>query len=387
MQSLAHELASALSPEPNASSGLLEELGIDPEEYDGGMDNADVQPEYPMANGTLAQELATEDLEIPSLGQDIPQINEPSHEDNIESYLTPSSMDRQTRQPEQDSMTILAQDLDSTDQFLTQLRRLDAEAGSSNQPPLEKVAADIIRHINDTIREREGQVRELLEYEREFRKIAGEVGGTDALSHLEALEDVVGLVDDEPTAPQSAHERLSTLEEEPPQTPTSPRGWDAEPEYSNLLDVRDDLDLQSELVNHSSKDVIPAAPHINGPPTAAAAIPQFTHVRTINTSLITSLTSISEHTQVTGAATAEAGRKIRALKNKLGGWRTDWDSAERSRLKIEKWELGVIEDSPSGDSTPSKRLDARQFAQEQIKAFEAAIAEAGIKTQAIMAAS
>ncbi len=58
-----------------------------------------------------------------------------------------------------------------------------------------------------------------------------------------------------------------------------------------------------------------------------------------------------------GAATTEAGRKIRALKNKMGGWRTEWDSAERSRLKIERWEAGLAEgedtEAPDNyDNTP-----------------------------------
>ena len=388
MHSLAHELASALSPEPNASSGLLEELGIDPEEFDQGMDNTDAQPEYAITNGlgSLADELSAEDPDTTVSAHSVPVINEPSHEENAEPHLDSSTLKRRPRQPDQDAMTILSQDLESTDKFLDQLRRLDAESGASTQPPLEKAAVNIIQHINETIREREGQVRELLEYEREFRKIAGEVGGSDALSNLDALEDVVGLVDEVPTAPHSAnHERLPTLEEEPPQSPTSPRGWDVELEYSSLLDPREDPELHMETSIPSSKDFLPTAPSIEGPPTPAAAIHQFTHVRTVNTALVTSLTSISEHTQVTGAATAEAGRKIRALKNKLGGWRTDWDSAERSRLKIEKWESGVLEEN--GSSTPTKRIDARQFVQEQIKAFEAAIAEAGIKTQAIMAVS
>jgi len=100
---------------------------------------------------------------------------------------------------------------------------------------------------------------------------------------------------------------------------------------------------------------------------------------------------------VNGVATTEAGRKIRALKNKLGKWRTDWDSAERSRIKIERWEAGISDgaDTPDGDassaflSSPSsggqKRTDGRRIVQEHLQAFEVALADAGMKTQAIMA--
>ncbi|KAI0282990.1 hypothetical protein BC826DRAFT_1110390 [Russula brevipes] len=90
------------------------------------------------------------------------------------------------------------------------------------------------------------------------------------------------------------------------------------------------------------------------------------------------LTSLSEHAQVNGAATTEAGRKLRALKNKLGGWRTDWDSAERSRARIERWETG-------GDIEGARRVDGRAVVAEHLRDFERVLFEANVKTQAIMA--
>jgi hypothetical protein len=130
-----------------------------------------------------------------------------------------------------------------------------------------------------------------------------------------------------------------------------------------------------------------------GPPTPASAVPQLTHLRTFTTSLVSSLTTISEQAQVNGAATTEAGRKIRALKNKLGGWRTEWDSAERSRLRIERWEAGIAEgegiEGPTNPVSPgrssTKRIDGRRIVEEHLRAFELALADAALKTQAIMA--
>jgi len=126
--------------------------------------------------------------------------------------------------------------------------------------------------------------------------------------------------------------------------------------------------------------------------TPSKTIPQLAHLRTFTTSLVSSLTTISEQAQVNGAATTEAGRKIRALKNKIGGWRMDWDGAERSRIRIERWEAGIADGNPvSGSpSTPpltSRRVDGRKMVQEHLQAFEQALFEAGQKTQAIMAAS
>ena len=90
------------------------------------------------------------------------------------------------------------------------------------------------------------------------------------------------------------------------------------------------------------------------------------------------------------AATTEAGRKIRALKNKIGGWRTDWDSAERSRIRIERWEAGIGDgedlELPSSLLRPTnKRTDGRRVVEEHLHAFELALADAALKTQTIMA--
>jgi hypothetical protein len=109
-----------------------------------------------------------------------------------------------------------------------------------------------------------------------------------------------------------------------------------------------------------------------------SAIPHLAHLRTHTASLVSSLSSLSEHAQENGAATTEAGRKLRALKNKLGGWLTDLDSAERSRLRIERWEA-------DGDVEGARRVDGRDVVAEHLREFERVLSEANAKAQAIMA--
>jgi hypothetical protein len=304
------------------------------------------------------------------------------------------------KKPEQDAIGVLAQDLKSTDNFLSYLRTIDTDPGSSasQQPTLETLASDIIRRINMSARDREGHVRELLECEREFRKISGGVGGSDILGQLDELTRIEDLSDKPLNYDISKPERrtLEVLEEEP----RSPIGlhhphasdWELDPDRHRFGD--DDLsEPATSPITSPIKDSFPLPPSIIGPPTPASAVPQLVHLRTFTTSLVSSLTTISEQAQVNGAATTEAGRKIRALKNKIGGWRTEWDSAERSRLRIERWEAGITEgegiegllNPVSPGRSYTKRIDGRRIVEEHLRAFELALADAALKTQAIMA--
>ena len=354
--SLAHELAVALMPEPSAGSMLLaEEFGIEVED------------------------------EVHVSASDASFHDPPAEPED------PSSLDY-------DPDLVLAQDLRSTDKFLGHLRTLDVDPGSfaAQQPVLEKLASDVIRRMNETVRSREAQVRELLECEREFRKIAGEMGGSDVLSQLDGLDHIEDLSEPpqvlEPTKTENRH-HLDTLEEEttPTRSLTSHHqlqnsDWELDPDRHRLGDEVDG----SEPATSPIKDSFLLAPSIVGPPTPASAIPQLAHLRSCTTSLVSSLSTISEHAQVNRAATTEAGRKIRALKNKIGGWRTDWDSAERSRIKIERWEAGIGDgddlELPTSLLRPlSKRTDGRRVVEEHLHAFELALADAALKTQIIMA--
>ncbi|KAF7308254.1 hypothetical protein HMN09_00673300 [Mycena chlorophos] len=380
--SLAHELAVAMMPEPSSGSKLLaEEFGIEFDEGAEGIDGdndgsgpqiAVVEPGAEMETQRVA---ATHEE-----GQQLP----PEAQMDV-SFGSPPS------RKEQDAMEVLAQNLESTDNFLSHLRHLDADASQSSsgaQPALEKLASDVIRRINDTARDRETQVRELLECDREFRRIAGEVGGQDVLGWLEELPPTE---EDEPA--QAAGLQLGSIaEEEPPSSasPTRPthlralsQEWETDPDadmdpaFAQHNDDEDEDDVHapaSPTPGHTSFAVPPAAPRSNKPPSPAAHLAD---LRGLTTSLVASLTSVSEHAQVNGAATADAGRKLRALRNRLGGWRTEWEGAERSRVRIERWETNEGE----------KRVDGREVVKDHLSAFERALADAAVKTQAIMAAS
>ncbi|KAI0251710.1 hypothetical protein BJV78DRAFT_1125683 [Lactifluus subvellereus] len=357
--SLAHELAVALLPEPTASSKLLaEEFGIEYDEGAEGIDGLppedDTVPTFAVSNDldpTVSLD-ATSDSSTPVATDD----NDDDDDDVLDpTFHTPAPPPPpRRRQPDADAMALLSQNLESTEEFLAHLRRLDTDGPAPLA--LETLAADIISRLNETVRDREEQVRELLKYEREFQRIAAEVGGPDALASLDALEDPRGLLADAP--PSSAPPSASASAQAPPAH-----------EHERALES------DSFVASPSLPPVLP------GPATPAGAIPHLAHLRTHTASLVSSLTALSEHAQVNGAASTEAGRKIRALKNKLGGWRTDWDSAERSRARIERWET-------SGDvEGGAPRVDGRTVVAEHLREFERVLVEANLKTQAIMVPS
>lgn len=422
--SLAHELAAALLPEPTTGSRLLaEEFGI---EYDNGAEGIDglppedvngvptfavsgdldpsVDPDGVASDSTTPA--ATEDNDDEDNDEDIPDATTHNH------TLTPRTRrhrqapeQAQQQQSEGDAMALLSQNLESTEKFIAHLRRIDMDG--SAPLALEALAVDIISRLNETARDREEQVRELLKYEREFQRIAGEVGGSDALASLDALENPRGpLADASPSSSTSAsasspaHESTRAArhldpvtEEEPPFThdwevdPDTHLQPDGEPDgHSADIDIDLDLDGMGSSATSPIKDdsfatsptSLPPLPINGSAATPAGAIPHLAHLRTHTASLVSSLSSLSEHAQVNGAATTEAGRKLRALKNKLGGWRTDLDSAERSRLRIERWES-------DGDIEGARRVDGRDVVAEHLREFERVLFEANAKAQAIMA--
>ncbi|KAJ7694661.1 hypothetical protein B0H17DRAFT_1274984 [Mycena rosella] len=425
--SLAHELAVALMPEPSAGSKLLaEEFGIEFDEGAEGIDDApQIRVQHEGADFSFASEAQAADGADGQLDEDAFDAAPASLEfgSPVRSKRGQEREREREARPAQDPMDVLAQDLASTDNFLAHLRRLDTQSSSSSstqgpppQPALERLAADVIRRLNDTARDREGQVRELLECEREFRRIAGEVGGQDVLGQLEPLPE------DEPASPAATAPAPAPapMQDDAPASPTRPtrpahlralsQDWETDPDVDRLGDGEPETD--------PAYDAEPASPTLASSSSAfpsstlalaalAALPPHLASLRALTSTLVGALTAVSEHAQVNGAATAEAGRRLRALRNRLGGWKAEAEGAERSRGRIERWEAGGGwggegggalangdgdangEQTPATPTTPArgaKRVDGRVVVQEHLRAFERALDEAALKTKAIMAA-
>ena len=390
--SLAHELAFALMPDPAGGSSrlLAEEFGI---EYDEGAEGIDDDPLARHGNGDAnvddahaavpngATSLADE------MGESTPGGSLAAELGSVVDDESPSQDDGGTRDQSdadgasddededairraalaQDAMEVLAQNLASTDRFLAHLRTIDATF------TLENLTTDMISGLNDAVRDREGQVRELISHDRDLKRIATEVGGMDVLGELDPLE--VSLSEDEPERqPRESFKLESVAEEEEivegdslyTSLPPSPQKPFFVPAARTSVDPPSST--SSKPLNKTTQQ---SESSIS---TLSVALPSMTHMRSHTASFLASLTIISEQSQVDSAATADAGRKIRSVKNQLAKWKMETEGAERSRTKIERWEAESV-----------GRRDGRVVVDEHMRAFEIAIVEAGMKTQAIMA--
>lgn len=389
--SLAHELASALSEPTPGSQALADEFAL---EFDDGAEGIDsieqpndpIDPPLPLDAAPFGTHSVSRTPSVSSAGDlsgqaydDFP-IGQPVAQ--AESF-TPSYTD---------PLELLSRDLDATDAFLSRLRHIDthnnpssSHLGFIHESPVELHTSRMIRQLNDFAKEREGQVREMVICEKEFRKIAGEIGGGDALGFLDELEDLLDL--------PSSVDMLSSAVSRPRDA------WPSETDSSNgVLEIDPSDDGES---NHGDDvfgaDTPPERPRQVTAPlaTPSSIIPHLSHMRAATVALVQSLSAISEHAQVNGAATADAGRKLRGLRNRLAGWRADWESAERSREQIERWESGEVDWSASlsftvdvslfVQSASGARLDGRKMVEAELSAFAKVLAEANVKTQAIMA--
>ncbi|KAG8881563.1 hypothetical protein FRB97_009397 [Tulasnella sp. 331] len=373
-----------------------------------------------------------------------------AHEASLQTHFEPSMNSPQRPTPPTseppDSLELLARNLQSTDVLIAQLRNVDADPSGAHSSSLhinvESIAATMIGRLNDMAREREQQARSLQDFERELRRISAEGGGTDALGYLDELECVEDLFE-----PSEGVKERGASEFDPLRTPTASRIrkpsrnlTDSPPQRKSqrrrTMQMEEEDDEESMSQAHDMFGDVTSNPNgmdyglnehkgavkeadlplhtPNDIPTPTSSIKQMAYFRSLTQSLGVSLTSLSEHAQVNGVNTADAGRKLRALKNKIVELKTDLDTADRSRSRIEVIEAGVPSEvspeeavpdlsfssppSPAtsqGPDTPrmtngatrmlSRRIDGRQLVEEQLRGFRLALADAAVKTEAIMA--
>ncbi|KAG8746195.1 hypothetical protein FRC10_005711 [Ceratobasidium sp. 414] len=415
--SLAHELAAAVMSEPSDSRALADELGLEFDDEEGetleghglgaqlgegelggimGMNNhSEIDtPSRPSRSSMLNRH-----------GQGHPHDLDSDFESSPSKTPPPPSFTLST--PSANPIDTLKENVEFLDRFITHLHHMDIDPSSPTkpsyapaatthtrrasmhaaaEPAVERIATDMIRHIDDARREREDQLRDLINYEREFRKIDGEPGGADRLGSLEPLEDVS--LTDKPTVGEASYSSraLDVVRED-----EYDESWEAQRDPRDVFDDDDQEDgddpaFADRSVRQTTARAIlpPPPPYPSGPLTPSSTLPHLADMRAISQILATSLSGLSEHVQVNGAAAAEAGRKLRALKNKVGDLQAEWTSAEQSMMRIERSEKGLEWEKTEGTETPQgKRVDGRTIVKEIKASFFAQLQQAEMKVQAM----
>ena len=420
--SLAHELAVAMMPEPSVGSRLLaEEFGVEFDEGAEGIDEQEepeqvVVPENTQDDPSFMSAVHHESRSASDVddgssfhprsrsGTPAAEINGflpigqaafATSQSNLDDDIFPSPNNDQSPQ---DPLEIFSGDLASMDAFITCLKNLDGPPSPNSkdsptkhpsalsEPAVELYTSNMIRRMNDATRERESQVRELLAIEKEFRKIGNELGGGNVLAALVPLDDTDTPVDNDgknpPTASRRAHllplQGISEEDESNDQDPDMNQDSDADGDEQDENENDVFTNGIRQRASYSVPGLPPSPPRPRGASiTPGSATPHLAHVRALTSSIASSLSSLSEHSQENGAATAEAGRMLRALKSKIASLRSDWESADRSREKIERWESG-------GEGIGVRPVDGRKLVEEQLAGFAAAINLANSRTHAIM---
>ncbi|KAG9092553.1 hypothetical protein FRC07_011627 [Ceratobasidium sp. 392] len=415
--SLAQELAAAVMSEPSDSRALADELGL---EFDDDEEEGEGEDQTLEGHG-LDAELGGElegmmgmhnhsEIETPSRPSRNNMLNGHGHAHDFDSDFEsspskpPPPPSFALSAPSADPIDTLKENVKFLDRFITQLQHLDIDPSSPTrssfasaattqtrrtsmhggaEPAVERIATDMIRHIDDARREREDQLRDLINYEREFRKIDGEPGGADRLGSVEPLEDVA--LTDKPTAYSSR--ALDAVPED-----EYDESWEAQRDPRDVFDDMDEHGDGDDSIfadrshRHTTRrpTLPPPPPYPSGPLTPSSTLPHLAHMRSISQILATSLSGLSEHVQVNGAAAAEAGRKLRALKNKVGDLQAEWTSAEQSMVRIERSEKGLEWEKTEGTVTPQgKRVDGRTIVEEIKASFFAQLEQAEMRVQAM----
>ncbi|KAH8927658.1 hypothetical protein BT69DRAFT_1277855 [Atractiella rhizophila] len=272
-------------------------------------------------------------------------------------HLTPTTNGRETPDPDATFLSAsaaLEESLAHTQTFLTRLRThstvevspegvvrgVSAEtdvAFVDRQPMVEKLVYDTVRTLYDTSKEREGQIRELREAEREAGK--QDKSWQDVLGGLEELpkfewekEDFLAAV--EPLEDEEIDgdvEGLGDHDDEGRRTPIHANGTkrsrsSSESSYGEVIPPTSPLSIQNA----------------NGFPLPSLSAPQtvspILSLRSITSGLISQLSRINESNQVFAAQTSDAGRKLKHLRGVLATWKEELRSVERSKEAIEEWE-------------------------------------------------
>ena len=323
--SLAFELAAAMEPNRPETSDLLEQLGIEtPDAKMIGSEEATYEASGVSEPGSPPSSWS---------GLSPSHFHSPRYQPSLASLMTSPgrslSGSGQSESGVEDDFDIsfesaasaLEASLTSTDLFLSNLRNSTTDSKPASevtggQPAVESLTSNLVKGLQSATRDREGQIRELCEVERELSSRTD----SEWLSSLAAL-DHKSVIDSPSSSPTTANGLISIYEDDDEAAePTTPK---ATRHMAPSLFVN--ADSTPRRIQQKQKGFTIA-------PTELASL------RKLTTALVETLSAINEHTQVHRAAHGEAGRKLKVLKSALSAWKSELEDTERSQQYIDTFE-------------------------------------------------
>lgn len=331
------------------------------------------------------------------------EVNE-SNDEDLRQPMSNDSIDDESRtRKDQEhyliSSEILGDSIRQTDAFLNKLRKVadtgtntanttlpsstssnsitSGAAGIDDTASIEKTAAGIVRQLRDHTHLREGQVRELQEYDRILRR-AFEEGG----------EYLIALAETEETSENSGAEFTILPEERDPLGVTAA----AAASINRRNHPRDDSIMSDDGDDSAMTAVSPSQTFAD---LSLADIPRddiaakgkvpttfqnLIGLQQSTSDLIVSLGAIHEHSQIAHASMGDAQRRIRNIRTVLTNWQQEIRSIEQSQLRIASWESGNM----SNDAAQKRPNDIREWTQGHLDKFQRTLDEAHNRAQELL---
>jgi hypothetical protein len=290
------------------------------------------------------------------------------------------------------SSEILGDSIRQTDAFLNKLRKVaDTGANTANTTlpsstssnsittgaggiddtaSIEKTAAGIIRQLRDHTQLREGQVRELQEYDRILRR-AFEEGG----------EYLIALAESEEISENPEAEVTILPEERDPLGVTAA----AAASISRRNHPRDDSILSDDGEDSAMTAVSPSQTFadlsladVKGQ--TPTTFQNLIGLQQSTSDLIVSLGAIHEHSQIAHASMGDAQRRIRNIRTVLTNWQQEIRSIEQSQSWIASWESGNL----SNENANKRPDDIREWTQGHLDKFQRTLDEAHNRAQELL---
>lgn len=363
--SLAFELATA-TPEKSSSRDLLRDLGIDEDEEEGGEGEHELGGGHlgylddDEASGSDEDEREEEDgrfLNGKGFGEQLERAEDEGEGDDDATRIehefgaaTPPLADPSSNfpttptPPRRKLASASSYSLSSTylgESSLHHNQGLSSEFSSSSSAPSkseDQLEAELELSLSQTCSALAHSLESTSVFLSHLRTHTGAPPPSSSASPSEAkVEDPY--TDRQPVLESHATTLLQSMHEASRSLDTS---------FLELTSLEKELFPKKESTSWSlalsTLDALPSPPPSPSSPTSTTTtsdnplVDSLSTLRTSTTSLLSTLSSLSEQTQVHQIATADSGRKLRALKGHLSTLTEEMGSVERSERLIREWE-------------------------------------------------